>query len=329
MVSHGAVVWGLVVAGIFLGYPGCGGQGSMDRPKDSATPSQPEVSAVQSGASLPQGTPAGMSVTADSGIASPIVSKEQLVEALKGRNPEFGGSLEVEIEGGQIVALEIRDPQLHDISPLAGMPLRFLDLAHCPVEDLRPLRGMPLQVLYLERTGVRDLRPLEGMPLVELRLNDTKVEDLRPLQRAPIRMLYLAGTWVEDLTPLAGNRSLEALWLNDTPVEDLRPLASCPNLISLTIAGTKVRDLTPLKGLRLERLHLARTPVEDLTPLRWLRLTRLVFNPSRIRSGLEEVRSMTTLREIGTSFGEEDKGRPDDLMPPAIFWEKYDAGDFR
>ena len=35
---------------------------------------------------------------------------------------------------------------------------------------------------------------------------------------------------------------------------------------------------------------------------------------------------MPSIREIGTSFGEEDQGRPNDLMPPPMFWERYDAG---
>ncbi len=251
---------------------------------------------------------------------------EELQAQLKEKNPLLRAEVTTEVSGGKIIAVAINDENLRDISPLVGLPLRFLDLAGSGVEDLHPLRGMPLEVLYLERTRVKDLRPLEGMSLVELRLNETAVEDIRPLAGMPLRRLYLARTRVRDLSPLAGCFTLDSLWLNDTPVEDIRPLAGCPNLVSLTLAGTRVGDLSPLKGLRLERLHIARTPVEDLRPLAWLRLTRLVFSPGRIKVGMDVVRHMPTLREIGTAFGEEDRGLPSNLMPPQIFWQEFDAG---
>jgi len=284
------------------------------------------------GEALDHETPSASAEVPSGGKASevqPPANAEELKARLRERNPLFQAEVGVELADGKIVSVEIHDENLRDISPLAGLPLEILDLAGCPVEDLYPLKGMPLRVLYLERTRVQDLTPLKGMPLVELRLNETPVEDLRPLAGAPLRRLYLARTKVRDLSPLAGSIYLDSLWLNDCPVEDIRPLATCPNLVSLTLAGTQVQDLSPLKGLRLERLHIARTPVEDLRPLAWLRLTRLVFTPSRIKEGLDVVRRMPTLREIGTAFGEEDRGLESDLRPPHLFWQEFDAGRFQ
>lgn len=260
--------------------------------------------------------------------SSPIATEEQLRAALREKNPGFGGELGVQTDGRNIVAVGLSDPAVEEIAPLAGLPLQRLELSGCHVTDIRPLEGMPLGVLGLERTGVRDIGVLKGMPLTVLALSHTRVDDIGPLAGAPLEELYLVRTAVTDLSPLAGMPRLQSLWLNDTPVSDIAPLASVPSLVSLTLAGTKVADLSPLKGLRISRLHIARTEVTDLEPLKWLKLQRLVFTPGKIEKGIEAARNMPTLREIGTSFGEEAEGREDNMMPPDVFWERYDAGAF-
>lgn len=251
---------------------------------------------------------------------------EALTQSLRAANPGFKGEVIVENQDGMIV-VAISDAEVRDIAPLAGLRIHKLDLYQCSVSDISPLRGVPLVALALDRTKVQDLSPLAGMPLEYLSLSETEVSDLSPLAGCPLKQLNLVRTQVTDLTPLA-RCPLETLWLNDTPVSDLSPLKSVP-LVSLTIAGTKVRDLSPLKGMPLKRLHIARCEVTDLTPLRWLRLERLVFTPSKIKSGLDVVRMMPTLRELGTAFGESDWGIPDRMMPPEEFWARFDAGEIQ
>jgi len=258
----------------------------------------------------------------------PITTEQELVGALKEKNPEFGGQIHVQTDGRNIGLVALGDPAIEDISPLSGLPLQVLELAGCRVQDISPLEGMSLRVLGLEETGVRDISVLKGMPLMELSLSHTKVKDLSPLAGAPIENLYLVDTRVTDLSPLSGMQHLSSLWLNDTPVSDITPLKTVP-LVSLTLAGTKVSDLSPLKGLPLRRLHIARSEVTDLAPLEWLALDRLVFTPSKIEKGIEHARNMTSLVEIGTSFGEEAEGRQTDVVPAAMFWEQYDAGKFK
>jgi hypothetical protein len=107
------------------------------------------------------------------------------------------------------------------------------------------------------------------------------------------------------------------VWLNETPVSDIKPLEGAP-LESLTLHRTKVSDLSPLVGSTIQRLHIAETPVTDLTPITGLRLTRLIFTPSRITAGLEEVRSMLSIGEIGTQL--------ETKMHPTRFWALYDEG---
>ncbi len=306
---------------------GC--QRPPDEPPQPAREDEPAQAASDTIGSGDQGTPSGDETTSVEVTSTPAASRlrdvvpSELTAAVQKANPTFRGEVIVENQDG-VVVVAINDPEVRDISPLAGLRIHKLDLYQCPVSDLSPLRGLPLTAMALDRTQVKDLRPLTGMPLEYLSLSETEVSDLSPLAGCPLKQLNLVRTKVTDLSPLA-RCPLETLWLNDTPVSDLSPLRSVP-LVSLTIAGTKVRDLSPLKGMPLKRLHIARSEVTDLTPLRWLRLERLIFTPSKIQSGMDVVRNMATLREIGTAFGESDWGIADRVMPPAEFWELYDAG---
>jgi hypothetical protein len=73
---------------------------------------------------------------------------------------------------------------LHDLAPLAEMPLTSLDLGATQVADLSTLRGMKLTTLNCFKTQVSDLAPLAGMPLTSLNLLDCpKLHDLAPLTR--------------------------------------------------------------------------------------------------------------------------------------------------
>jgi Leucine-rich repeat (LRR) protein len=116
-------------------------------------------------------------------------------------------------------------------------------------------------------------------------------------------ILWLRGTPVTDLGPVAAAQ-LTSLDVQDTPVSDLRPLAAATTLQRLNIAGTQVTDLSPIVGLPL---------------------TRLIFTPSRITVGMDQLRQMTTLRELDVQF-EPDQRAP---LTPREFWTRYDAGEFR
>jgi len=288
----------LVAAAIGCGSSDEGDEGDEGTPAETAAiAGAPGTEAAAAVGEDRSGEPRGAPVR--------IPSPEDLRRALKQVNPGFDGQVLVQ-PMGRGVGVAVNDPAVRDISPLAELPLVVVDLSETQVTDLSPLRGKPLEVVYLSHVPVEDISPLEG---------------------APIRELNLLRTRVRDLTPLRDMRYLGMLWLNDTPVEDIRPLATVP-LVSLTLAGTRVSDLTPLKGHpTLQRLHIARTPVSDLSVLRWLRLTRLIFTPGRIEKGIEYARAMHTLREIGTAFGEPEYG--DDRTSPSLFWQRYDAGQYR
>ena len=80
--------------------------------------------------------------------------------------------------------IQLEDRTFSDLAIFRGMKLHELGLSGCTnVSDLSPLADMPLKVLNLRGTGVSDLSPLTKMPLVELDLDGcVKLTNLQPLK---------------------------------------------------------------------------------------------------------------------------------------------------
>lgn len=250
-----------------------------------------------------------------------VVNDPELVHArLRATNPEYRDQGQFELDPYVGLVGDFTGGGLTDLSPLQGIPFRALDFKGLPISDLAPLKEMSLVVLGVEETGVTDLHALAGMRLSKLYLNGTAVADLSPLTKMPITELMLVESHVKDLRPLQG-MPLQGLWLSNTPVLDIAPLAQCP-LVSLTLEGTDVADLRPLSKMStLQDLHIGGTKVSDLTPIKGLRLKRLIFTPENITMGLDVVRAMKTLEELGTSVGAQ--------MSPKKFWQLYDQRKIR
>ena len=253
--------------------------------------------------------------------ANEVFPSVNRIQNILGRaNPDYRGQGKFHQENGAIVAAELPNCGLRDLSPLRGLKLQALDLSGNPVKELRHLKGMPLRNLFLENTRVENLESLKGARLVELRLNNSPVNSLSGVEGQPLENLYAVGTRITEVSPLRSS-NLRQLWLSESPVSDVSGLAGLP-LISLTLHKTLVEDVLFVRSLPvLQRLHIGETLVDDLTPLAGLNLTRLVFTPSRIKRGMNVVRSLYGLREIGTVF--DDTGR--DLTSPEAFWAKYSS----
>lgn len=217
---------------------------------------------------------------------------------------------------GEFTGAILANSGVRDISALKGLPLEVLEASKLKIDDISALEGMPLKGLYLTETNVSDLSSLKGMQLEELYLDRTPVADITPLSEVQVKQLNMVGSQVADISPLA-EMKLEILWVGSTPVTDISPLKG-NSMVSLDIENTKVNDLSPLvENTGLQRLNIVGTEVTDLTPLAKLQLTRLLFDPAKIEKGLDVIRAMSSLTELGTSF--------DGRMPPAQFWEQYDA----
>jgi hypothetical protein len=146
--------------------------------------------------------------------------------------------------GPRVRELNISDSrQFIDLSLLAGLSLEGLDLHDPQVADLSPLAGLTsLKTVGVSYTQVDDLSPLAGLKELELLfLDNTPVTDLSPLAGLT-NLAWIASqrTQVGDLTPLAGLKNLRKLWLDDTQVSDLTPISGLKNLRELYVRGTPV-----------------------------------------------------------------------------------------
>ena len=322
------VVWSVVLLVFWSLCLGCGGPSTSDT--DSFGVPQgaggPPTDSPEEGPSKDETTPSeGERVDGDEEEQPPsktedttdkIETLDQLVAALKKKNPGFQGQVGMQPMNAQLMQVAINDANVKDISPLRRQRIGALDLRDCDVTDLRPLEGMPLMALYLENNRhLSDISPLRGMPLRELYLEKTQVANLGPLRGAPLVQFNAVGARIKDVSPLAG-APLEMLWLSECPVEDISPLAKT-RLVSLTLENTKVDDISAFAGHQIQRLHIGGTEVTDLTPVGQMQLTRLIFTPSKIEKGIDVARKMP-IGELGTNF--------DNRMPPTVFWKMYDEG---
>jgi hypothetical protein len=256
---------------------------------------------------------------------------EAVSQKLKQLNPEFDGKLSsgwVEsglpvIQFGNVVELRIITDNVADLSPIRALSeLRGL---HCDSKqktgrrlDLSPLHGMKIHALRCVVDDL-DLSTVQGLPLSELSCLGGGITNLTPVRGMPLHGLTLSGNWdLKNLEPLK-EMPLTYLWCDNTQVADLSPLSGMP-LTTLICHVTKVADLTPLKGMPLELLNCDRTLISDLSPLAGMKLKKLSFTPKPDLKGLEAIRRMDSLVEIGTA--------QDKMISSKEFWKKYDAGAF-
>jgi len=130
-------------------------------------------------------------------------------------NPGFDGALhgpynkpDPTIEAGAVTGLGMHMDQLHDLSPVRALDkLKTLELSSSDkkrkaLSDISPLAGMRLTDLIVAHSQVTDLSPLVGMPLTTLNIADTPVADITPLQNSPLSRLFCELTSIKDLRPL-------------------------------------------------------------------------------------------------------------------------------
>lgn len=245
-------------------------------------------------------------------------------------NPGFDGKITPVIEEGTVTGLQFLSDQitdlsplwalsklnhlncmassptagrLADLSPLRGLPLKFLDCGYSQLRDLSPLAGMKLASLTCFSSQVTDLSPLEGMPLELLNVSYNAVTDLKPLKGMPLKSLSMQDCkLIADLAPLQGMQ-LEELECDYTAITTLAPLEGMP-LRKLMIHGTQISDLSMLHDMPLEILNCGSTKVTDISPLQSLPLNHLSLGYAPITdfSPLKKCVSLETLQVVHTSI---------------------------
>ena len=262
---------------------------------------------------------------------------EAVARRLKELNPRFDGKVTPSIDNGVVKALSfltddvtnispvralprlesldcqgsfLRKGKLADLTPLRGLPLKYLKCPSNPVDNLEPLRGMPLNTLICAETRVYDLSPLKGMALVSLALQRTEVGDLTPLRGMPLKHLDLFwAQGIKDLKPLKG-APLRYLNLTALRIFNLSQVAEMNTLDYLCLDSMPVTDLTPLRGLRLTVLSIQGVPVTDLSPIKEMPLQSLRLDYQADRK--EFLRSFKGLEAINEK-------------PVAQFWKEVDG----
>jgi hypothetical protein len=237
---------------------------------------------------------------------------EAVAKKLRELNPAFDGKVTgfwgigmPRIENGVVTGFGFGTDNVTDISP---------------VRALERLRSLTLGNDRNHRNKFSDLSPLKGMPLTTLDCSHTQVSDLSPLRGMLLTFLHCGGTPVSNLSPLKG-MPLTLLRCECTKASDLSPLAGMP-LSILYCDNTHVADLSSLRGMPLTDLRFFATLVSNLSPLEGMNLTTIVFTPKNMTKGMDAIRQMKSLKNIGISA--ENNG----IFPPAEFWKKYDAGEF-
>ena len=192
---------------------------------------------------------------------------------------------------------------LEDISELAELPLKSIDISFSNVRDLQPLSALSaLQSLNCSyNTEISDLQPLSALSALQsLNCNDTNVSDLQPLSSlSALQSLNCNDTNVSDLQALSSLSALQSLNCNDTNVSDLQALSSLSALQSLDCSDTEVSDLRPLSALSaLQSLYCGGTKVSDLQPLSALSALQSLYCGSTKVSDLQPLSALSALQSL-------------------------------
>ena len=186
-----------------------------------------------------------------------------------------------------------------DLSVLAGLPLRRLNVSDNPLSDLSPLAEFKsLYHLEASNTGVTDIGPLRALgSLATLQLNGNSISDVEPLSDlGRLTSLALGGNGIEDIEPLRGLDDLRSLNLGENRIADVSPLSEMKQLQYLWLWDNPIRNVEPLQGLvDLRGLNLTDSPLEDVSPLSAMtRLETLTLRDNGIKN-IEPLRDMVNL----------------------------------
>jgi eukaryotic-like serine/threonine-protein kinase len=121
--------------------------------------------------------------------------------------------------------------QLTDLTPLRSLRLNKLNVSGNPhLHDLSPIKGMPLFFLNVSDTAVASLADAADSPLKDLRAARTPLTDLGPVRSLPqLRVLDCQGCPIANLEPLVGS-SIEELMIDYRPTRDAEVLKGLASL---------------------------------------------------------------------------------------------------
>ena len=137
-------------------------------------------------------------------------------------------------------SLKITDSQLSDLSPLAGLPIYWLDLSNDQISNISVLSGFPeLQFAYMKNNHISDVSPLMGLSKlaeVEFTGNPVSEASVRALTCGSIK--FVAAV-VATSTPTVAP--------TNTPEPTVAPTATpVPVVVTPTPEPTPIPVVTPV-----------------------------------------------------------------------------------
>lgn len=166
------------------------------------------------------------------------------------------------IEPELVIRFTLRSNAVRDVRPVRGLSeMKFFGVMGVPpaggnLTDLSPLAGLPLKYLTLhDQTHLKNLSPLKGCPLVHLDVRRTAVDSLADVPGEWLEELAITGSRVSDLSAIARFPRLRRIECNGCPLASLEPLAGTGVKALLADVRT-ARDLDVLKRMpHLEKVN--------------------------------------------------------------------------
>ena len=201
------------------------------------------------------------------------------------------------------------------LGKLSGAPVVAINLDDTKILDVSALKAFPLHRLSINRTPVADLAPLAAMPLRFLSMDGTRVTSLAPLAEMPLEILHMGDTRVSDLAPLSGKKLDELNLANCKNIRDIESLRDIP-LQRLDLSRTAIRDLAPLAGSPIRELNLEGCiDLTDLLPLADMPQLEAVIIPTQCKD-IEFLRTHASLRRLSYKKM---------TQPVYEFWQEFDG----
>lgn len=150
--------------------------------------------------------------------------------------------------------LDLVFQQFSDLSPLAGLQLKSLDLSCNRLDDLTPLgKIQSLNNLKLDYCSFSDLRPLEKNSsltyLSMLNLSNEGFQQLCAAKLDHVTNLTLSESKIESLSGISRFTLIDSLQISNSTIFEFGDLAGLQNLQYLIMVGTKCFDFSFLKDL--------------------------------------------------------------------------------
>jgi len=138
-------------------------------------------------------------------------------------------------------SLTLREHQIRDISPLAGLAqLRTLVLNNNHIADLSSLSGLhAVEHLDIHENGIVNISTLSGLNnLRYLDIHDNQISDISALSGLNnLNTLIICVNRISNVSPLSGLSNLRDLNLMNNEITDISPLAGLTSLLSLDLRG--------------------------------------------------------------------------------------------